>query len=707
MSKTKQHNQTNVTGGGLASALRNLVRKSTNNPSNQVVPYLEPKTADGFLYKYPSEFKIPRFKENVQNRLTVYKNKYLPLSYSYAKVYESALLSFFQAYMDTYNSIMVKSIKDSDFKNGKWGVNYIKSLIRKNKLFQSKITNVYKQEIERNIDLFMVMYCFHFVERNLQHLKLMFDGTKINLLHNYFEELQKQRSTFNIKETVESFDKPIISIILISDNFEEITNKKNKQDFVSLFTLSNIFLKLILNENYRLLKDVKNFIIAQNEVSTLKTPLPKKTFENKISEEYINFLNNLQTQGKRGEPSRKLNLVESGIIIVPDSTKLSFKVLWKTKNDLVMSLKSILESSYDSKIDLVMSLKSILESYDDSRKSGKDRNGFLNSFTKVYNDCVPKTLNKFVILYREIFLKNPSHDWMYMVNDAMAKNPIVERIQLHILDLISERPVDRRPPTNMFQKKQFVLYLGFKLIVKFWSLLTSPFIEYNTIIQNNKANIEVINKSIDVTALLGKLNNINNKNLNDAFFNNICMIDYDYLKGCIESAIHKVVIQDNFFHENLVNMLANSVVMFELYEMIESQLIIRSSMVMDEFIELKKDIMLEDVVTTYEKLLLKKILGDKKSDKKSDKKICDICLGTYEDGDKIMILSCGHFAHENCQKSWFASKKKTNCTCQICRESVPLEKVALFAEYNNENMVEIYGIEDIVCSKKKHYSLVQ
>ena len=42
---------------------------------------------------------------------------------------------------------------------------------------------------------------------------------------------------------------------------------------------------------------------------------------------------------------------------------------------------------------------------------------------------------------------------------------------------------------------------------------------------------------------------------------------------------------------------------------------------------------------------------------------CSICLENYNKGDKISILSCGHYYHSECLNRWIEKKEE----CPLCR----------------------------------------
>ena len=47
---------------------------------------------------------------------------------------------------------------------------------------------------------------------------------------------------------------------------------------------------------------------------------------------------------------------------------------------------------------------------------------------------------------------------------------------------------------------------------------------------------------------------------------------------------------------------------------------------------------------------------------------CNICLGEYLSGQKIIVLSCGHKYHQNCLHKWFQRKK----ICPICKIDIQI-----------------------------------
>lgn len=47
---------------------------------------------------------------------------------------------------------------------------------------------------------------------------------------------------------------------------------------------------------------------------------------------------------------------------------------------------------------------------------------------------------------------------------------------------------------------------------------------------------------------------------------------------------------------------------------------------------------------------------------------CPICWEEYNTSEKLMVLGCGHYAHETCLKSWYEKSR----SCPICRSTTPL-----------------------------------
>lgn len=45
---------------------------------------------------------------------------------------------------------------------------------------------------------------------------------------------------------------------------------------------------------------------------------------------------------------------------------------------------------------------------------------------------------------------------------------------------------------------------------------------------------------------------------------------------------------------------------------------------------------------------------------------CTICMEEYEVGQKLTVLSCMHFYHEDCIKTWY----NDNNECPQCRETI-------------------------------------
>jgi hypothetical protein len=48
-------------------------------------------------------------------------------------------------------------------------------------------------------------------------------------------------------------------------------------------------------------------------------------------------------------------------------------------------------------------------------------------------------------------------------------------------------------------------------------------------------------------------------------------------------------------------------------------------------------------------------------------KICNICLDNYNINDKLKILPCNHYFHENCIHTWLCN---TKVNCPICRKDI-------------------------------------
>lgn len=69
------------------------------------------------------------------------------------------------------------------------------------------------------------------------------------------------------------------------------------------------------------------------------------------------------------------------------------------------------------------------------------------------------------------------------------------------------------------------------------------------------------------------------------------------------------------------------------------------------------------IMTIY----IKKISGvyfKEHFDKKSTG--CCICLGEYQDNDKIIVFRCNHYFHFECGQKWF----RKDVVCPICRQSI-------------------------------------
>ena len=46
---------------------------------------------------------------------------------------------------------------------------------------------------------------------------------------------------------------------------------------------------------------------------------------------------------------------------------------------------------------------------------------------------------------------------------------------------------------------------------------------------------------------------------------------------------------------------------------------------------------------------------------------CAICLGDFEENDKIKTLRCGHFFHSDCVDPWLINEK---ALCPVCRQGI-------------------------------------
>merc|ERR1712183_1018402 len=51
------------------------------------------------------------------------------------------------------------------------------------------------------------------------------------------------------------------------------------------------------------------------------------------------------------------------------------------------------------------------------------------------------------------------------------------------------------------------------------------------------------------------------------------------------------------------------------------------------------------------------------SESKTCNERCPVCLGSYEIGENVFTLTCGHEIHQSCGTEWF----KMNKTCPLCR----------------------------------------
>ena len=52
---------------------------------------------------------------------------------------------------------------------------------------------------------------------------------------------------------------------------------------------------------------------------------------------------------------------------------------------------------------------------------------------------------------------------------------------------------------------------------------------------------------------------------------------------------------------------------------------------------------------------------------KFDQQECLICIGEFENGEKLSILECNHCYHESCLKDWI--KKVKGIFCPLCQAS--------------------------------------
>lgn len=68
-------------------------------------------------------------------------------------------------------------------------------------------------------------------------------------------------------------------------------------------------------------------------------------------------------------------------------------------------------------------------------------------------------------------------------------------------------------------------------------------------------------------------------------------------------------------------------------------------------------------------------------------KQCSICIGSYVNGEKVIITSCDHVFHKECVENWF--KKESNkcpfCRKEVCKGKALLNENPIFTFSNNHN----------------------
>lgn len=55
----------------------------------------------------------------------------------------------------------------------------------------------------------------------------------------------------------------------------------------------------------------------------------------------------------------------------------------------------------------------------------------------------------------------------------------------------------------------------------------------------------------------------------------------------------------------------------------------------------------------------------------SDSMMCTICLEEFKNGERFVILPCGHAFDEKCIVDWF----ETSHACPLCRFELPCEVI--------------------------------
>lgn len=89
------------------------------------------------------------------------------------------------------------------------------------------------------------------------------------------------------------------------------------------------------------------------------------------------------------------------------------------------------------------------------------------------------------------------------------------------------------------------------------------------------------------------------------------------------------------------------------------------------------------------------------------KRDCNICLSTSEDGERWVMLPCGHAFHEECLKPWL----EKNNTCPVCRYELEMADAELEQErkvrMNQEYGPEILALASLCTKIQNLYSEYQ